>query len=111
VDASKFDGDLETAWNSGEISVLVVDQRSMGHGLNMQEGGRVIVWFSPNHSRELYDQMNARVARKGQKKQPLIYRLICPDTIDEAVIETLRCRGEAQGEMLALLNNLRLLRA
>jgi len=108
VDASKFSGDLETAWNSGKIKALAVDPRSMGHGLNMQEGGRIVAWYSPNHSRELYDQMNARVARKGQRGQPIIYRLIARDTIDEAVVETLRCRGDAQGEMLALLNNLRL---
>lgn len=108
VDAAKFKGNLEDAWNSGKIKALAVDPRSMGHGLNMQQGGRIVVWYSPNHSRELYDQMNARVARKGQTGQPIIYRLIARDTIDEAVVETLRCRGDAQGEMLALLNNLRL---
>ena len=111
VDASKFDGDLETAWNSGEIPVLAVDPRSMGHGLNMQRGGRIVVWFSPNWSRELYDQLNARVARKGQTLTPLVYRLIATDSIDEAVYETLRNRGKEQSAMLDVLNNLRLAHA
>jgi SNF2 family DNA or RNA helicase len=111
VDASKFVGDIEDAWNSGRIRYLVADPRSMGHGLNLQGGGRNIVWFSPTHSRELYDQANARVARKGQLGVPRIYRLLCPGTIDDAVVETLRERGDAQGEMLSILSNYQQLRA
>lgn len=111
VDASTYEGDIEKAWNSRKIPVLVADPRSMGHGLNLQAGGRTIVWFSPTWSRELYDQFNARLARKGQEKQPRIYRIIAKDTIDEAVIETLRLRGNAQGEMLQTLINLKKLRS
>jgi len=111
VDASKFDGDIEDAWNSGRIRWLVADPRSMGHGLNLQMGGRNVVWFSPTHSRELYDQANARVARSGQLLVPQVFRLICTGTIDDAVIETLRERGEAQGEMLSILSNYKQLKA
>jgi len=111
VDASKFKGDIEDAWNSGRIQNLVADPRSMGHGLNLQEGGRNTVWYSHTHSRELYDQANARVARTGQKNVPRIYRLITTGTIEEAVIETLRERGDAQGEMMALLSNFKQLKA
>jgi SNF2 family DNA or RNA helicase len=107
VDASKFTGDIEDAWNSGRIKVLVADPRSLGHGLNLQAGGRTVVWFSPTWSRELYDQFNGRVARKGQTGVPRIYRLVCPGTIDDVVIETLRVRGEGQGVMLELLTNFR----
>lgn len=38
VDASKFKGDIEQAWNSGVIRTLVADPRSLGHGLNLQQG-------------------------------------------------------------------------
>ena len=110
VNASEFRGDIEQAWNSGQIRVLAADPRSLGHGLNLQKGGRTIVWFSPTWSRELYDQFNARVARKGQTEQPLIHRLICPGTIDDAVVETLRQRGDSQTEMLAILHNLQSMR-
>jgi SNF2 family DNA or RNA helicase len=110
VNASEFRGDIEQAWNEGRIKVLVADPRSLGHGLNLQKGGRTIVWFSPTWSRELYDQFNARVARKGQGEVPLVYRLICPGTIDDAVIETLRQRGDSQTEMLAILHNLQSMR-
>lgn len=107
VDASKFKDDIEKAWNSGGIPVLVADPRSLGHGLNLQQGGRTVVWFSPTWSRELYDQFNARVARKGQSQQPLIYRILAKGTIDEAIVETLRERGDAQNAMLRVMANYR----
>ena len=110
TNASLFDGDIEEAWNSGKIRCLVADPRSLGHGLNLQRGGRAIIWFSPTWSREYYDQFNARVARKGQELPPLIYRLVCPGTIDDAVIETLREKEAGQSNMLSVLHNLQQLR-
>jgi SNF2 family DNA or RNA helicase len=108
VDASKFKGDIEDAWNSGSIPVLVADPRSLGHGLNLQQGGRTVVWFSPTWSREQYDQANARVARKGQTEVPQVFRILCPNTIDDAVVESLREKGDGQNEMMRVLANLRL---
>lgn len=107
VNAATFKGDIEKAWNTGTMPMLVADPRSLGHGLNLQKGGRTIIWFSPTWSRELYDQFNARVVRKGQGKQPLLYRILARDTIDEAVVETLRERGDAQNEMLRVMANYR----
>lgn len=107
VDLHEFKGDIEDAWNSGKIRYGVADPRGLGHGLNMQEGGRDTVWFSPCHSRELYDQFNGRTARKGQDRPPRVFRLVCPGTIDDAVVESLRVRGDEQSEMLAVLTNFR----
>lgn len=97
---------LLTAWNAGQIDGLVADPRSVGHGLNMQDGGRITIWYSLNDSRELYDQTNARVARTGQRGVPLLYRLISPGTVDEAVAETLRHRLEGQRALQQTLVNL-----
>jgi superfamily II DNA or RNA helicase len=107
VNAATFKGDIERAWNNWTISMLVADPRSLGHGLNLQQGGRTVIWYSPTWSRELYDQFNARVVRKGQREQPLLYRILARDTIDEAVVETLRERGNAQNEMLRVMANYR----
>ncbi len=107
-DAKSLDqikGDLEKVWNGGEIKYLVVHPDSMSHGLNLQGGGRTVVWFSPTWSREKYDQLNARVARKGQDQITLVYRLVCSGTMDEPVLEVLRERGEAQEEMAKVLSN------
>lgn len=107
VDSSKFKGDIEDAWNSGKIRHLVADPRSLGHGLNLQQGGRTVIWFSPTWSRELYDQFNGRVARKGQQNVPQVSHLIASGTIDDCVMETLRTRGNEQAQMMAILTNFR----
>lgn len=108
VDAVSFKDDIEDAWNSGKIRCLVADPRSLGHGLNLQKGGRTIIWFSLTHSRELYDQFNARVDRSGQEDVPMIYRILCPGTIDDAVAESLREKGDGQAEMMRVLTNFRI---
>lgn len=87
-------------WNAGEIPILVAHPGSIGHGLNLQKGGHKVCWFSQPWSRELYIQFNARVARKGQGERPMVFRLICPGTIDEAVVEALRSRGETESALL-----------
>lgn len=107
VDAHTFKGDLEDAWNTGSIKYLVFDPRALGHGLNMQAGGRNVIWYSPCWSRELYDQCNGRVARKGQGLETRIWRLLCPQTMDDCVVEALRTRGDQQTEMLAVLTAFR----
>ena len=109
VDAAKFKGDIEDAWNSGRIKRLIADPRSLGHGLNLQAGGRCVVWYSPTWSREVYDQMNARVARKGQEQEPRVHRILCSGTVDDAVVESLREKGDGQREMLRVLTNFRLM--
>lgn len=107
------DYDLDTTverWNKGMIRYLIAHPASAGHGLNLQEGGRTIIWFTLPWSRELYDQANARLCRLGQVGQPLIYRLLCSDTVDEAVAETLRQRGNTQSELLDIIRNLQKMR-
>jgi SNF2 family DNA or RNA helicase len=103
--------DLVDRWNSGKVKALVADPRSIGHGLNLQKGGTDIAWYSPTWSRELYDQFNARLHRSGQTSEVTIHHIICPGTIDDAVMETLRTRGQNQNQVLAVLKNLQALRA
>ena len=98
---------LAAKWNAGEIPLLVASPQSIGHGLNMQEGGWEICWFSLTWSRELYDQMNARVARKGQERVCCIYRLLCPETMDDAVAGALESKGAQQSALLDTIDNFR----
>jgi SNF2 family DNA or RNA helicase len=99
--------ELEQRWNRGEVARLLVHPQSVGHGLNLQEGGSTVLWFSPTWSRELYDQLNGRVARFGQKRVIRIVRVLCTGTIDDAVVETLRTKGDNQSALLDALVNLR----
>lgn len=104
---------LERDWNEGKIHNLLVHPQSVGHGLNLQYGPSTdILWFSPTWSREAYDQLNGRMARQGQKAPSVnVTRLLCPGTMDDAVVETLRSRDEGQRGLLTALRNLRQLKA
>lgn len=101
---------LAERWNAGKVPILLLHPKSAGHGLNLQKGGNLVVWFSPVYSRDEYDQLNGRVARQGQKKDVTVLRLLCADTIDEAVVEVLRGLHDEQHGLLVALRNLRLLR-
>jgi len=103
--------ELEARWTQGRIPYLIAHPASIGHGLNLQHGGRIVIWYSHTWSRELYDQTNARVARTGQQKVPMVYRLICPGTMDDAVVEVLRNKGATQNALLQAVENFRKLRS
>jgi SNF2 family DNA or RNA helicase len=107
--AEVFDGSNLDRWNAGKIPMLIADPRSIGHGINAQEGGHHLCWFTPTYSRELYDQTNARLARMGQTFPTIIYRLLCSGTGDWAVVEALRTKGDEQTGLKAALQGLQTL--
>lgn len=76
-------------WNNGEIQVALLHPASAGHGLNLQYGGDIIVWFGLTWSLELYQQANARLHRQGQKETVIIHHLIAKGTVDEDVMNAL----------------------
>lgn len=87
-------------WNAGKIKVLLAHSRSAGHGLNLQDGGNRIIWFTPNYSSELKEQFDARVRRQGQKNKVFIHTLVCSDTIDEDIISAQKAKQFSQVELL-----------
>lgn len=100
-------GECIKAWNAGKISMLLVHPQSAGHGLNLQHGGRRIVFFDIPWSLELYLQLIGRLARQGQKYVVMVHHLIAEGTLDEAVVEALREKREAQEVLFVLLKRLR----
>lgn len=81
-------------WKDGKIRLMVGHPASMGHGIDgLQEAGNIIVWFGVPHSLELYDQMNARLDRPGQKSSVSIIRILANETIDMAVAEALKSKS------------------
>ena len=91
------------AWNRGEIRVLLAHPASVGYGLNLQDGGRVIVWYGLTWSLELYQQANARLYRQGQEKPVIIHHLVAEDTVDEQVMKALQAKDTSQAALLAAL--------
>ncbi len=100
-------------WNMGKIPMLLVHPQSAGHGLNIQHGGRRIVYFDIPWSLELYEQLNGRLdgarqlARKEDMRVVFIHHLIAEGTLDEAVAEALSEKRDAQELLFTLLKKMR----
>ncbi|MBP2643830.1 MAG: chromatin-remodeling complex subunit snf22 complex subunit snf22 [Firmicutes bacterium] len=92
-------GDIEN-WNAGKIHLLLAHPASAGHGLNLQAGGNIIVWFGLTWSLELYEQANARLDRQGQVKGVVVNHLIAEGTIDEEVYKALRNKAAGQNALI-----------
>ncbi|MBX6395631.1 MAG: DEAD/DEAH box helicase [Alicyclobacillaceae bacterium] len=88
-------------WNAGRIPVLLVHPASAGHGLNLQAGGHIIVWFGLTWSLELYEQANARLYRQGQTERVIVHHLVAEGTIDEDVMRALGGKAAKQEALLA----------
>ena len=102
--AREFDGpEVVEAWNRGEVEMLLCHPASCGHGLNLQHGGHIIVWFGLTWSLELYQQANARLPRPGQTQSVIIHHIVCSDTLDERVMAVLQERDETQAGLLNAL--------
>lgn len=90
-------------WNRGEISLMFAHPKSAGHGLNLQTGGSVLIWYSLIWSLEEFLQMNARLDRQGQAKPVRIFSLVAQDTIDERVVKVLNDKNATQESLLRAL--------
>lgn len=88
------------AWNDGKIKIALVHPASAGHGLNLQQGGSIAVWFSLTWNLELYQQANKRLHRPGQKSTVVINLLIAKGTKDEDVLKALSLKDKGQEYML-----------
>lgn len=95
----KTDQDVKD-WNAGKIQVMMMHPASGGHGLNLQAGGEIIVWFGPNWSLELEEQFNARLDRQGQKNVVIIHRLIASKTMDVDVVRALQNKSAKQNSLM-----------
>lgn len=87
-------------WNAGKVQVMLAHPASAGHGLNLQAGGHIIIWFGTTWSLELYQQFNGRLYRQGQKEHVVINHLILQGTHDEDVIRVLKAKDQKQNSLL-----------
>lgn len=87
-------------WNAGRIPVALIHPASAGHGLNLQDGGSAIVWFGLTWSLELYQQLNARLWRQGQKSTVVIQHIVTLGTHDEDVMRALERKDMGQAALI-----------
>ena len=94
----------ETAWNAGQVDILLAHPASCAYGLNLQEGGRHEVWFGyPNWALELFQQANARLYRQGQKRPVISHLLVVQGGMDEDVVAALHDKGDTQESLMRAL--------
>ena len=90
-------------WNRGEIELLLAHPDSAGHGLNLQAGGHIMVWYGLPWSLEKYQQACARLHRQGQQDTVIIHHLVARGTVDEDVIRALKRKEAGQEALLGAL--------
>lgn len=96
----KTDKDISD-WNAGEIPIALIQPSAAGHGLNLQDGGSTIIWYTMPWSLELYQQTNARLWRQGQRAESVVIQhLMAVHTIDEDIMCALENKDRIQSSMM-----------
>lgn len=95
-------------WNSGQIPIMFAHPQSAGHGLNLQDGGNIIVHFSHTWDLELYQQINERIGpmrqmQAGYNRPVFQYDIIARDTMDEDVIARRINKASVQDALMTAL--------
>jgi SNF2 family DNA or RNA helicase len=97
---------LVEEWNQGTVPMMLLHPRSGGHGLNLQFGGSLIVWFGVTWDLELYQQVNARLHRSGQANIVRVIHLVGENTIENKVLTVLNAKDVVQSNLMEALKKL-----
>lgn len=102
IDAQVFDGSPEMIhkWNNKKLPVMLIQPASAGHGLNLQQGGHTLIWYTIPWSLEEYLQTNARLYRQGQTEHVMIHHLLTYDTIDKHILDVLEKKDASEQALL-----------
>lgn len=105
-----LDSDPKTIrdWNAGKIPVLFAHPASAGHGLNLQDGGNILVVFGHWWNLEEYQQIIERIgptrqAQAGHDRPVYIYHILARDTVDEMIVQRRETKRSVQDILLNAL--------
>ena len=91
-------------WNKGNIPVLITHPLSAAHGLNLQRGGSLMIWYSMTWSSEDYVQGLGRLVRQGQPSPAVaVHHIIARDTVDEDILDVVQGRVSRQDALLRVI--------
>lgn len=93
-------------WNKKEIDVLLAHPASCSYGLNLQQGGSIIVWFATGFNLEQYQQANGRLYRQGQQMPVRVYHLVSQGTVDERAMTALQNKAADQEGLMKAVKEL-----
>ena len=88
-------------WNAGKVPVLFAHPASAGHGLNLQTGGNILVFFGLNWNLEEHEQIIERIgptrqAQAGLNRPVFVHRIVARGTVDELVLQRLQGKASIQ---------------
>lgn len=97
-------------WNAGKIPVLLAHPASAGHGLNLQDGGNILVFYSIWWDLEQYQQIIERIGptrqtQAGHPRTVFIYHIVATNTLDETVLKRMETKREVQDLLLEALKD------
>lgn len=92
-------------WNAGRLPFLVVHPKSVAYSLNLQHGGRDLVFSALPWELDLYQQLLKRLVRPGQKHNRVVIHLITiRGTKDGQVAAALRRKGTTQQQLFTAVS-------
>lgn len=98
--AEELKGDYMARWNNGDIKLLIAHPASAGHGINLQYGGSIAVWFGLTWNLEHYEQANARLFRQGQTETTVIHHIMTENSVDQDVYKGLQNKQLGQNTLM-----------
>ncbi len=102
IEFAKVDTDESIRkWNEGKIAVGLLHPASAGHGLNLQDGGSVMIWFGITWNLEFYQQTVARLWRQGQNNKTVsVIHILTKNTVDERIMMSLSDKDISQSALI-----------
>jgi len=95
-------------WNRKQIPLLIVHPASVGHGVNIQTGGNILIWLALPWSLELYLQLIKRLVRQGQTADRVVmHRILFTGTKDMDVALALNRKNCTQQDLYNALTKRR----
>lgn len=98
--SAKESATLVRKWNEGKLPLLLCHPASISHGMNLQAGGNIIIWYGLTWSLEQYHQLNGRLHRQGQKRAVVVNHLVFENTIDDVLLRVLSDKNATQQKLL-----------
>lgn len=87
-------------WNQGKVPIMLAHPQSAGHGLNLQAGGHLIIWFGLTWSLELYQQACKRLHRQGQVNTCIIHHIVAKNTMDMRIMRAIETKAAGQDALM-----------
>lgn len=113
-DATLFDDDpnILKRWNAGDLPFLCAHPASIGHGLSLQHGSNLTLWFGATYNLEHWQQFNERVggvrqAQSGYDRPLICNAIVVRNSVEEEIAASIAGKEATQAELVAAVTRFR----